>query len=274
MAVSAGLYLATTDRTFAVDPATIPIEGAHYTGVAAVRSAMELPDDKLVNIFRIATGDIEHRIETLPAVREATVTATLPHTLTVSVVERRPILVWRTGVGAWLVDGDGRLFAPASLVDAAELGTGATGTPLPAVDDQRAGTTLTLGEVVPALDLDVARLLLTVTPELLRSGAPELFVRLEDGDGYVLDAPGAWQAVFGPYTPGLRPPTIIPRQVQCLDALLAAPEVSVSRVVLALSEVACGTYRERPGPKTTPRGGKATGNGNGRKGDAGSTPRP
>ena len=184
------------------------------------------------------------------------------------------MLVWRTAADAWLVDGSGLLFAPASLVDPAELGTGATGTPLPAVDDQRAGSPMTLGSVLPAMDLDVVKLLLTVTPEMVRSGVPELYLRLDDADGYVLDAPGAWQAVFGPYTPGLRPPSIIPGQVQCLDALLAAHEASVSRVVLALSEDACGTYRERATTRSTPRGGKDQGGAGGRKGGADATPRP
>ena len=274
VAVSAALYLVTTDRTFAVDPTTIPIEGAHYTGEEAVRTAMGLPDDRLVNIFRIGTGDLERRIEQLPAIRAASVTATLPGTIKVDVEERRPMFVWRTQTDAWLVDGDGLLFAPASLVDPAELGSGATGTHLPIVEDQRSDSPMTLRSVVPPMDLDVVRLLLTVTPDMVRSAAPELFLRLDDADGYVLDAPGAWQAVFGPYTQGLRPPTIIPEQVQCLDALLAAHEATVSRVVLALSDDACGTYRERSGPRATPRGGHDQGGDGGRKSGGGATPRP
>ena len=37
VAVSAALYWATTDRTFAVDPTTIPIEGERYTTEADIR---------------------------------------------------------------------------------------------------------------------------------------------------------------------------------------------------------------------------------------------
>ncbi len=117
VAVSAGLYWATTDRTFAVDPATIPITGQRYTAEADIRAELDLPADKLVNIFRIPVSEIERRIEALPAVRDATVTATLPDQVTVSVTERSPMLVWRTPAGSWLVDGTGLLFGSAAAVD-------------------------------------------------------------------------------------------------------------------------------------------------------------
>lgn len=254
--VSAALYWATSDATFAVDPRAIPIDGARFTPEADVRTAMALPDDRFVNIFRIATNDLEARIETLPAVRDATVTATLPDQVVVRVEERTPMLVWRAGTDAWLVDRDGLLFAPAGALTAADLGTGATGSALPAVDDRRSGEPLTLGSTVAPLDLDVVRVLLTVTPAMLRSEAPELYLSMDDTDGYVLEAPGAWRAVFGPYTPVLRPPDIIPRQVQCLDALLAGREEEVALVTLALSDQACGTFQERVTPRPTPRGGR------------------
>jgi hypothetical protein len=213
---------------------------------------MGLPDDRLVNIFRIATDDLEARIEDLPAVHDAAVTATLPDSVSVSVVERRPLLVWRTGAGAWLVDADGRLFAPTSAISAAELGTGATGTALPAVDDRRAGTGAGLGATLAPLDLEVVRLLLTVTPAMVRSAAPALYLSVDDPSGYVLEAPGEWTAAFGPYTPVLRPAEVIPRQVQCLDALLGGREETVATVTLALSDEACGTFGSRP-PRATPR---------------------
>lgn len=282
VAVSAGLYWATTDRTFAVDPTTIPITGERYTAEADIRAELDLPADKLVNIFRIPVSEIEARIEKLPAVRDATVTATLPDRVTVSVTERSPMLVWRTPAGAWLVDGTGYLFGRADAIDPAELGTGATGTPLPAVDDRRIESDMGLGSTVPALDLAVIRLLLTVTPEMVRSEAPELYLRMEDEQGYVLDAPGWWRAVFGPYTPVLRPPDIIPRQVQCLDGLLAGRENMVNAVTLALSDERCGTFQERARPRATEKPAKGGGgNGNdggandgGRRGGRGATPRP
>ncbi len=282
VAVSAALYWATTDRTFAVDPGAIPISGGRYTAEADIRAALELPRDRLVNIFRIPTGDIEARIEALPAVRDATVSATLPDRIVVTVTERSPMLVWRTAAGAWLVDRDGLLFGGVERASAADLGTGATGTALPAVDDQRIDSPMALGSVVPPLELAVVRLLLTVTPDMLRSEAPALYLAMEDEQGFVLRAPGLWTAVFGPYTPVLRPPDIIPRQVQCLDALLAGRESEVSRVTLALSDDRCGTFRERvrarasdrPDKSGEARQGRPDGSGGGRRGRAAATPRP
>jgi hypothetical protein len=274
VAVSAALYWVTSDATFAVDPRAIPITGARYSGEAAVRSAMALPDDLLVNIFRIPTSDLEARIEALPAVRSATVTATLPDQVAVSVEERRPMLVWRTTRAAWLVDGDGRLFAPATAAPSDELGTGATGTALPAIDDRRVGGSLALGGRVADLDLEVARLLLTVTPEMVGSAARELHLWMDDARGYVLEAPGEWQATFGPYTPDLRSPAMIPRQVQCLGALLASREEEVGVVTLALSDETCGTFQERTTPRATARPGRPEMTPKGRRPADDGTPRP
>ncbi|MFN8620923.1 MAG: FtsQ-type POTRA domain-containing protein [Chloroflexota bacterium] len=273
--VSYALYWATTDRTFAVDPLKIPISGERYTDEARIRAAMALPDDKLVNIFRIPTGDLAKRIEDLPAIRSAQVVATLPHTVTVQVEERTPILVWRSGSEAWLVDADGHLFAPADAIDAAELGTGATGTALPAVDDRRIAAPLTPDATIPPLDLQVVRLLLTITPAMIRSSAPELHLSMDDSQGYVLEAPGQWRAIFGPYTPVLRPPSIIPAQVQCLDALIGDREAQVAEVTLAITDDVCGTYREHSGRKgTQARKDAASPAPGGRKGGPGATPKP
>jgi hypothetical protein len=273
--VSFALYWATSDRTFAVDPLRIPIAGERYTDEARIRAAMELPDDKLVNIFRIPTGELARRIEALPAIRRAQVVATLPRTVTVQVEERTPILAWHAGGGAWLVDADGRLFAPADAIDPAELGTGATGTTLPAVDDRRIDPGLGLDATIPSFDLQVVRLLLTISPAMVRSSAPALHLSLDDTEGYVLEAPDQWRAIFGPYTPMLRPPSIIPEQVQCLDALLADREAQIVEVTLAISDDACGTFRERSGRRgTQPHADAATPGPGQRRGDADATPRP
>jgi hypothetical protein len=248
--------------------------GARITGEAAVRAATELPADRLVNIFRIAGGDMERRIEALPAVLDAQVRATLPDRVEIAVTERTPMLTWRVGTDAWLADGKGFLFAAASALDGGALGSGATGSRLPAVDDRRSGETLGLGGTLGSLDLEVVRLLLTITPAMIRSDAPELFLSVNDTEGYVLEAPDRWRAVFGPYTPVLRPPSIIPAQVQCLDALLAAREAEVGLVKLSLSDDACGTFQPRVTPRPTPRGNRPEATPGGRRPGPAATPRP
>ena len=51
-----------------------------------------------------------------------------------------------------------------------------------------------------------------------------------------------WRALFGYYTPTLQPPEVIPRQVQCLQWLLASEERKLETVRLALSDETCGTF--------------------------------
>jgi hypothetical protein len=171
------------------------------------------------------------------------------------------------------VDVDGLLFAPASAALPGSLGTGATGTALPAPVDQRARPRPSVGDRLDPLDLEVVRLLGAVTPEMAGSAATELRLSVEDDLGWVLEAPGAWRAVFGHYSPQLVPPSTIPRQVQCLAALLHGQESRVRLVRLALSADACGTYvdgaarpTERPEPTLRADDGRRT--------SAPRTPRP
>jgi hypothetical protein len=99
-----------------------------------------------------------------------------------------------------------------------------------------------VGTYLPASDLAVMRQLLALTPELLGSQAQELRLRVDKQDGYVLESDRTWRVLFGHYTPTLQPPEVIPRQVQCLQWLLASEERKLERVRLALSDEACGTF--------------------------------
>jgi hypothetical protein len=83
------------------------------------------------------------------------------------------------------------------------------------------------------------------------SAAGELRLTVEDDVGWVLEAPGAWRAIFGQYSPQLVPPSAIPRQVQCLAALLREQETRVRLVRIALSADACGTYVEGAASRAT-----------------------
>jgi len=115
---------------------------------------------------------------------------------------------------------------------------------LPVVEDGRlVEEQPTVGTFLPEADLVVMRQLLALTPELLGSGSNELYLRVDERDGYVLESRDrGWRALFGSYTPTIQPPEDIPRQVQCLRWLLAAEERKLEQVRLALSEDACGTF--------------------------------
>lgn len=182
-----------------------------------------------VNAFALATDGLAARLEELPAVASADVAVRLPGTLDVRVTERQPILAWRVADVTFLVDRDGVLFALAGA------GAGARSA-FPVVVDSRAASTATLfiGSRLDPTDLDAATRLASLTPEDVGSRATGLVVRINDADGYQLTTvPGSWTAVFGPYSPVLRKPDIIPGQVRLLRSILFAQEDKLLRITLA-----------------------------------------
>jgi hypothetical protein len=96
------------------------------------------------------------------------------------------------------------------------------------------------------------RQLLALTPAEVGSGRDALFLHVDGRFGYWLEAPGRWQAIFGQYTPSVRPPSLVARQVQCLRALLSRREDDIGRVNLAAAPGSCGTFVP-DGAMPTPR---------------------
>jgi cell division septal protein FtsQ len=247
LAASGAFYWLTTDETFAVDPGEVAIAGLTYTDAGVARHALRLDTGERPNLFRVRTDDLERALRSLPAVLHASVTAELPDRLRVEVEERRPILAWRAGGSEFLVDAEGWLFAE-------RPGEAAAGEPVPTIEDRRAtSTATTVGARLDPLDLRVVRLLGAVTPATLASSSSELELHVDDSDGYVLAAPGAWRAIFGVYTPELRTPELIDDQVQCLRALLEGREATIETVYLAPTAERCGTFRPVGSPEPSPR---------------------
>jgi hypothetical protein len=92
-----------------------------------------------------------------------------------------------------------------------------------------------------------------VTPEVIDSGAASLALTVHDDDGFVISAePQGWSAVFGNYTPNLRPVDLIPRQLQCLTSLVAQSESDLRTVYLSPLDDSCGTYLPVATPRITP----------------------
>ncbi|CAN5852371.1 hypothetical protein BH24CHL6_BH24CHL6_16450 [soil metagenome] len=238
---------------FEVDPAGVELSGLHYTDARLVHSTMRPWLNDGVNLFRLPAADIELALTRLPAVASADVQVLLPNRLKVAVLERVPVFVWRTGQNDYLVDSAGVLLRTV-------LPTEALSADLPLVDDGRqAQAQPQPGDVLEAVDLQAILKLGAVDPALLGSRAEWLSLSVEEHDGYVLSAePGAWRAVFGHYTPTLRPPDIIDRQVQCLRALLDTDEGEIETIYLSVSDERCGTYiaRARPAPSDEPEPGE------------------
>lgn len=276
--LTALLFWMLTDEAFSVTAERVTFAGLTHADEAEVRA--HLSDlERGPNVFRVRASDIVRELSTLPEVDAAYAVVTLPADVTVRLDERDPVFIWSDREYEWLVDEEGTLFAPALAdptkvpeSDAAEGSDGAVGEGLASDDDAADGdpagapapgpAALAARQILPvvlddrlpiepptegsrlsAADLAVMRLLLAVTPELLDSKAKQLRLRVDERNGYVLESVDrGWHALFGHFTPSLQPPEVIPRQVQCLQWLLASQERKLEQVRLALSDSACGTF--------------------------------
>lgn len=234
LASSGGLYVLTTSPEFQLGNTGVIVVGARQTRPEAIRDALAVPEGVQPNLFRLRTDQLETAVEALPPVLHASVRVALPDELIVEVQERQPMLVWRIAQRGFFVDAEGVLFAEATP----------TGQRLPEVVDRRSSThSRNVGDRLDPVDLAVVRDLGALRPDTVGSRALYFALSVDDESGWRVDAvPGAWQAVFGQYTPQLRTPELIGAQVRCLAALLAGHEAEVKRVYLAPNEERCGTY--------------------------------
>lgn len=201
------------------------------------------------SVFAVAAGRIEAALEALPTVRAADVAVALPGTLRVALDEREPVLAWVVGETRYAVDETGLVLA-AAAADA----PGAAARLVPIVD-RRAGIALAVGTTIDPLLLDAATRIGSLTPADVGSARERATVVLDDRDGFTLRlAPGGPIAVFGFYTPSLRPPAIVPGQARLLRSFLDGREDEIGWVILA-SETN-GTYLAKGAkraPDPTPR---------------------
>jgi cell division septal protein FtsQ len=225
----------------AFDYTKMQLEGVQFTDPAAVEGALSTARGE--NLFRLSTGPLLAELERLPTVDHARIDVRLPATLAVTIDEREPILVWRSGDARYLAAADGTLLA--KLGDA----PGGAAAGLPEVVDSRAGSsTLAVGSRLSAVDVDAATRLASLRPADVGSQAVALAIAVTDENGFVLTTkPAGWSAVFGFYTPSLRTTELIPGQVRLLRSLLEGREPQVDRVILASDTD--GTYV----PRTTPK---------------------
>jgi cell division septal protein FtsQ len=221
------------------------IEGATYTDTNAVQGILEQARGQ--NLFRLSTAPLVESLRRLPTVADARIGLGLPGTVTVSIDERQPVLVWKVGAQRYLVDRDGLIVG--------RLGDDAPpeADQLPSVVDERAlSSTLGIGVRLDPVDVDAATRLASVSPSQIASSARKLAVVVTDDHGYEVRAqPEGWTAIFGFYTPSLRKPDIIPGQVRLLGRLLEGREASIASIVLA--DEHDGTYVPRPSPSPTPK---------------------
>jgi hypothetical protein len=243
------IFSLTTDPRFALGPSgasgDVAISGLGYTDSVAVLEAIALSETGSNNIFLLRTSDIRRRLLELSSVADADVRVALPNRLVVAVTERTAVLRVAHGGATYLLDGDGVVLelraASAPPLD-----------DLPLINDLRVQLGIVY-EVGAGIDPTEAQAMLQIgalTPELVGSSATALAFTADDTDGFVVSAATGWRAVFGFYTPTLRPPTLIAQQVQCLRSLLAEGETQIDTIYLAPQGDRCGTYLpyESPSP--------------------------
>ncbi|MDQ3689848.1 MAG: FtsQ-type POTRA domain-containing protein [Chloroflexota bacterium] len=149
------------------------------------------------SVLAVDTGSLRERLERLPAVASARVSASIPGHLDVTVEEHEVAFVWETASARLFGAADGTLFAaiPSDAALDAELVT------LPRVVDERSMSRLLMpGDQIPDGVLRIALHLAGLDPVALGSEAERVAVRLDDefGFGLVAGVPG-WELAFGVY---------------------------------------------------------------------------
>ena len=107
LAVLAGVYvLFGTDKFY--------VYGADISGnrVLSADEIYRASGVDSLSIFWVNPRTVQERIEALDYVKSASVSVRLPATVRISVEERLPQVLWRSGDGLWWVDSDG-VFLPA-----------------------------------------------------------------------------------------------------------------------------------------------------------------
>ncbi|GCE04306.1 cell division protein FtsQ/DivIB [Dictyobacter aurantiacus] len=99
----------------------VSVMGTHNNGLIQNVEHMGIQGQ---NIFLVDTGNIQARIQESPLVASVAISKQFPDQLTVTIVERRPAVLWQGPQGTFSVDTRGIVIAPVSQTPGAEqLGT-------------------------------------------------------------------------------------------------------------------------------------------------------
>jgi cell division protein FtsQ len=86
----------------------VAVHGSQTVSPVRVRAVAKAPLGR--QLARVDLGAIQARVETIPAVRSATVSRSWPHTVAIDITERTPVAVVDRGAGLQAVDDEGVLF--------------------------------------------------------------------------------------------------------------------------------------------------------------------
>jgi hypothetical protein len=169
--------------------------GARYTSPGALDEV--LGSLRGTSLLALDTDAVLRRVRQLPAVSDARVEVTLPGTLRVTIREKAPALIWRTGAAQLLVAADG------SIVDwhsSSEV-LGDQLRRLPLIQDSRPRPVMPHpGDLLPAVDVRMAMRLLDLDPKVIGSRAKRVEVSIDPTYGFVIESPAPpWRAALGFY---------------------------------------------------------------------------
>lgn len=169
--------------------------GARHTPEAELAAALAAEEGRSVLV--VDTHAVRARLEALPSVAAATVSASLTGRVEARLVERQVAFVWQTDRGRFLVADDGTVFGafrgdeplPPDVADR------------PHVADQRLVARLvSVGDRLPAELIDPTRAVLEIDPAALGSRTTALSVRLDDEYGFrLVSADAGWEVALGMY---------------------------------------------------------------------------
>ncbi len=239
LATGAAIYGAAASPAF--DLRQVNVTGSTYTASSAIEASMGVVPGAHQNLFSFDTARARRALESLPAVSSAQVRVALPDRLIVHVHERQPILAWEVDGTRELIDASGIVVTTEPMSAPLEPG-------LPVfADDRSSSRALVPGQKLDSTDLAVARLLGAITPGMIAGGVSSLQWTVTDTYGYLLEVtPAHWRAIFGIYTATLRPPSLIPSQLECLNSLLGTVGATRLEIAYLFPEGGnCGTYVAR-----------------------------
>lgn len=247
-----------------VAPPALAMSGSLVVDSVRVTGLELLDEQAIVDLAGINRGEsllgidlraAERAIEANPFVARAHARIGIPGELRIEIRETPFLLRWERGGETLLLSGSGRHLGStaSSLLSARGLESASS---LPLVQDATTIPFVEVGDEISSVDLDIVTRLASLTPGDLGSEAVRLSVQRDPQYGYVVQGVGegfAWNAVFGIYSPTIRPVDILPAQVRLLRSLLATRERGIGWVILADGQA--GTFTDpgvRPPPPPAP----------------------
>lgn len=156
------------------------VYGADIEGNAAVssREIYNVSGIDSQSIFWISPAEVIERILTLPNIKSASVLVSLPARVTITVVERRPELLWQTAETVWWVDQEGTVVPPKANISGM----------LRIIDDDR--QPLEAGYQIDPLIVEGAQTLRILAPDVS-------VIRYTRSRGLIVATPEGWPVYLG-----------------------------------------------------------------------------